>query len=212
MLTNSRPTSLLIHAANFAADRHATQRRRGTDTPYVNHPLAVARRLIDQGGIDDTVTLAAAILHDTVEDTKTSHEELRARFGDEVAAVVAEVTDDRRLPKAERKRAQVRKAGTLSASARAVKLADKLDNLSDLLQLAPPTWSPARVRGYFAWAATVVDRMRGTNHGLEAALDAVFASDLTTADGRCSRAVPTGAAEREHVLQAYLAAIEAERE
>lgn len=212
MTSPHRHLALVLDAASFAAERHAEQRRKGTGAPYVNHPLAVARRLCEIGGVDDPITLAAALLHDTVEDTATSLAELRESFGAEVAAVVAEVTDDRTLPKAERKRAQMRKAATLSARARAVKLADKLDNLSDLLRLAPPTWSPARVRGYFAWAAAVVDAMRGTNQGLESALDDVFAAALTTADGESSRAVPVAADERARILASYLASIEAERD
>ncbi|HEB54518.1 MAG TPA: bifunctional (p)ppGpp synthetase/guanosine-3',5'-bis(diphosphate) 3'-pyrophosphohydrolase, partial [bacterium] len=112
------PAGLLVTAAAFAARQHRDQRRKGSNTPYVNHPLSVARRLIEIGGVDDPVTLAAAILHDTIEDTDATQELLTAQFGAEVADVVAEVSDDGSLAKAERKREQIRHARGLSPRAR----------------------------------------------------------------------------------------------
>lgn len=197
---------LVVRAADFAARRHRDQRRKNGDIPYVNHPLAVARRLVECGGVDDPVTIAAALLHDTIEDTATSHEEIEAAFGSEVATVVGEVSDDRTLAKAERKREQIRHAREISDRARAVKLADKLDNLEDLASAPPKSWNAERIRGYFVWAHAVVDNLRGANAALERALDELFASELRVGN-IAFRAVPEKAADRDARLTTYLAAM-----
>ena len=117
--------SLVLEAAAFAADKHRMQRRKDAEaSPYINHPLALAHLLASEGRITDPVVLASALLHDTVEDTETSVEELRDAFGPEIAAIVAEVTDDKSLSKEERKRLQVVKAASKSDGAKLVKLAD----------------------------------------------------------------------------------------
>ena len=123
---------LILHAASFAAQKHRDQRRKDAEaSPYINHPLALADILAREGDVTDARVIAAALLHDTVEDTETTIEELEERFGKRVAAVVAEVTDDKSLPKAERKRLQIVKAGSKSTEAKLVKLADKIANLRD---------------------------------------------------------------------------------
>ena len=193
----------LLQAADFAAQKHVAQRRKNGDIPYVNHPLAVARRLAELGGVEDTVTLAAALLHDTVEDTDTTRDEIESIFGPEIADVVAEVSDDKSLQKADRKREQIRHAQTISSRARMVKLADKLDNLTGLTIAAPPGWDTARIRGYFAWAHAVVAHLRGVNEPLEQALDDLFGRDVTHGDS-VFRAVPEETAEREDLLESYL--------
>ena len=165
---------LLLDAAQFAADRHRDQRRKGADaTPYINHPLDVAA-LLAKHGIDDIDILTAAILHDTVEDTETSIAELEGRFGRRVAAIVGEVTDDKSLEKAERKRLQVEHAPHKSREAKLVKIADKTSNLHDIVA-APPDWPVERKRDYFDWGKDVVDGMRGVHAELEAAFDAAYA-------------------------------------
>jgi guanosine-3',5'-bis(diphosphate) 3'-pyrophosphohydrolase len=104
---------LVIRAAAFAAEKHRRQRRKDAEaSPYINHPIALANVLAHEAEIDDAAVIAAALLHDTIEDTDTTAEELRAAFGREVAGVVVEVTDDKSLPKAERKQAQVDHART----------------------------------------------------------------------------------------------------
>ncbi|MBW8734911.1 MAG: bifunctional (p)ppGpp synthetase/guanosine-3',5'-bis(diphosphate) 3'-pyrophosphohydrolase, partial [Asticcacaulis sp.] len=123
-------TAKLIAAVHFAADKHRYQRRKDTDaTPYINHPVALAHILVDEGGIEDTDVLCAALLHDTVEDTDTTPEEIAARFGPRIAAIVMEVTDDKSLPGAARKQAQIDHAPHISLEAKLVKLADKISNL-----------------------------------------------------------------------------------
>lgn len=168
---------LVLDAAAFAADKHRRQRRKDAEaTPYINHPLALATILAKEGGVADAEVIAAALLHDTVEDTETTPAELEARFGPTVAAIVAEVTDDKSLPKAERKRLQVTRAAHKSPGAKLVKLADKIANLRDIAASPPADWDAARKADYVRWASDVVSGMRGTNAALEAAFDAAAAA------------------------------------
>ena len=169
---NPRGTRLLVDALAFAAYKHRLQRRKDPEaSPYINHPIALAHVLTDEAGMTNARLLAAAILHDTIEDTETTYEELRERFGKTIAGVVREVSDDTTLPKAERKRLQIEHAEHLSRRARLVKLADKICNVRDVAANAPHDWPLARRREYFDWAKAVVDRIRGTNKNLERAFD-----------------------------------------
>ena len=164
--------AMLIQAASFAAHKHRNQRRKDADaSPYINHPLTLARVLAVEGGVTDVATLCAALLHDTIEDTDTTADELSHEFGAEIASIVGEVTDDKTLPKAERKRQQVEHAAHISDKAKRVKLADKISNLRDVSQAPPADWSLERRREYFDWAKSVVDRLRGVDAQLEAAFD-----------------------------------------
>ena len=167
---------LILEAAAFAADKHRRQRRKDAEaSPYINHPLALADILAREGSISDARVIAAALLHDTVEDTETSIAELESRFGEDVAAIVAEVTDDKSLPKDERKRLQVVKARSKSREAKLVKLADKIANLRDLHSAPPAAWSEERREDYFFWAKDVVAGLRGASPELEALFDQEFA-------------------------------------
>jgi len=182
-VTNN-PLAILLRAAAFAAHKHRDQRRKGVAaTPYINHPIAVANVLANEAAITDEVILAAALLHDTIEDTKTAHAELVAEFGASIASVVAEVTDDKSLSKAERKRLQIEHAAHISHAAKLVKLADKICNVRDMVA-APPDWPIERKQEYFAWAGRVVDQMRGTHDKLETLFDAaVMQGDRLQRDG-----------------------------
>ena len=132
-------TANLLKAIEFASRKHSTQRRKDKDaSPYINHPIAVTHLLADTGGVTDLVTLMAAVLHDTIEDTKTTAEELEAQFGRTVRKVVEEVTDDKSPEKTERKRLQVDHASHLSSRAKAIKLADKIANVQDVTDAPPP--------------------------------------------------------------------------
>ena len=167
--------ALLLKALAFAAHKHRDQRRKDAEaSPYINHPIALADVLVNEAGVQDTEVLCAALLHDTVEDTATTHEELVNAFGSRIARIVAEVTDDKRLPQAERKRLQVEHAPALSPEARLVKLADKICNLRDVAERPPAKWDRARRREYFDWAKQVVDGLRGVHPRLEAAFDAAY--------------------------------------
>ncbi|MEB3269090.1 MAG: HD domain-containing protein [Leptolyngbya sp.] len=165
----------LLRALHFAAHHHRHQRRKGPDAiPYINHPIALAYLLWDQAGVSDPIVLAAALLHDTVEDTEATLTDLEHHFGPEVAAVVAQVTDDKSLPKAVRKQRQIDHAAHLCDRAKLVKLVDKIANLQDLTQAPPTDWTVARRRDYCHWAKQVVDQLRGTHGGLEALFDQTY--------------------------------------
>ena len=168
--------ALLLKALAFAAHKHRDQRRKDAEaSPYINHPIALADVLVNEGGVADTEVLSAALLHDTVEDTDTTPDELERVFGPRIARIVAEVTDDKNLPKAERKRLQVEHAATISAEAKLVKLADKICNLRDVAERPPASWDLARRTEDFDWAKSVVDRLRGAHPRLEKAFDAAYA-------------------------------------
>lgn len=165
----------LIQALDFAASKHRDQRRKdAAASPYINHPIALANVLANEAGIDDERVLIAAVLHDTVEDTETTAQELAREFGQEVAGIVLEVSDDKTLPVAERKRLQVEQAAALSRRAKLVKLADKICNLRDVADNPPTGWSLTRKREYFDWAKAVVDNLRGAHPGLESIFDECY--------------------------------------
>jgi (p)ppGpp synthase/HD superfamily hydrolase len=166
------PLAFLFRALEFAARKHRDQRRKGEGAaPYINHPIAVAAVVAGTGGVDDPVTLAAAVLHDTVEDTETTLAELERAFGAEVREVVDEVTDDKELAKAERKRLQIEHTPSASRRAKELKLGDKICNIRDLVYAPPGGWSLARKVEYLDWTEQVVAGCRGTNAALEERYD-----------------------------------------
>ena len=166
---------LFLDVLAFSAYKHRTQRRKDRHaSAYINHPIALARVLHNEGGVSGPATLCAAMLHDTVEDTETTRSELARAFGAEIARVVMEVTDNKRLRKHTRKRLQIEHAPHLSRRAKLVKLADKICNLRDLRAHPPVGWSRTRKRQYFEWAKRVVDGLRGVHPGLERAFDREF--------------------------------------
>jgi (p)ppGpp synthase/HD superfamily hydrolase len=168
--------ALVSRAADFAARRHADQQRKGAARePYVNHLAEVASLLAETMGEPDAALVAAGWLHDTLEDTQTDREELERLFGPRVASLVAEVTDDKSLPKAERKRRQVEAAPHKSAGAKAIKLADKTSNFRSLTASPPEGWERQRIADYIAWAQEVVAGCRGTNAALEDRFDRAVA-------------------------------------
>jgi guanosine-3',5'-bis(diphosphate) 3'-pyrophosphohydrolase len=166
----------LLAAAIFSADRHRDQRRKGVrETPYINHPLEVAERIVRVGGVDDTEVLVAAILHDTIEDTETTAEEIERHFGNAVAGLVLEVTDDRTLTSMERKRLVIEHAPHLTPRAKVIKIADKICNVADTASNPPASWSRQRRRDYLDFAEQIVLGCRGTNAALDAEFDEVLA-------------------------------------
>ena len=172
---SEREFGIFIQALNFAADKHQHQRRKGREQlPYVNHPIRVTETLWRVGAVRDMPTLVAALLHDTIEDTETTAEELETLFGAEVLALVLEVTDDKSLPKKTRKQLQIEHAPHLSDGARLIKLADKINNVYDISHDSPETWSHERQVAYLDWAEAVVAGLRGVNAALEARFDAVL--------------------------------------
>jgi guanosine-3',5'-bis(diphosphate) 3'-pyrophosphohydrolase len=171
------PTSqTILKAAAFAAHKHRDQRRKdAAASPYINHPIALANILANEGGILDAVVIVAALLHDTLEDTETTPEELQELFGSEVTSVVVEVTDDKSLPKAQRKQLQIEHAAHISGRAKLVKLADKIANIRDVADAPPADWPLERRREYFDWAKQVVEGLGDVSLPLRKAFDAAYA-------------------------------------
>ncbi|CAF2073831.1 unnamed protein product [Rotaria magnacalcarata] len=164
-----------MHAIQFAAYKHRFQKRKDPDqTPYINHPIGVAHILSNEVGVNDFDILAAALLHDTIEDTQTTFDELQQEFGPRIAGIVAELTDDKNLPKAERKRLQIANADKLSSDAVIVRLADKIYNLRDLNRCTPVGWSAERVKEYFEWSSKIVPQLFGHNTQLDTILKELF--------------------------------------
>lgn len=142
-------------AAAFAAEQHRLQKRKDAEaSPYVTHPLIVAR-LVAEAGFD-TPTVMAAVLHDVLEDTAWTERELAGLFGPQVAALVREVTDDKALPWKTRKDLQVQNAPSLSTRAKAIRIADKIANVTDVIHRPPVDWSEMKRAEYMAWATRVV--------------------------------------------------------
>ena len=165
----------LLSAIAFAAQKHRDQRRKDlVASPYINHPIGLANVLANEAGIDDERILIAAILHDTIEDTETSEAELRERFGDAVADIVMEVTDDKSLPKQRRKELQIEHAPHKSRGAALVKLADKTCNLRDIAASPPADWPITRRQEYFDWAKRVVDGLPLVNEAMLAAFHSAY--------------------------------------
>lgn len=166
----------LLSALQFAAQKHAGQRRKNrASSPYINHPIEVAEHLANIGGIEDEDVLIAALLHDTVEDTETTFDEIEGLFGSRVAQLVQECTDDKNLPKAERRRLQILYAPQKSPEAKCIKIADKISNLLSILTDPPPDWDGERKREYFLWAEKVIEGLQGVNPRLDAFVKEVLA-------------------------------------
>ncbi|MGB3298175.1 MAG: HD domain-containing protein [Phormidesmis sp.] len=182
--TSSSATNVLtaqfLQALSFAAYQHRNQHRKDNKTPYINHPIAVANILLNEAGITDESVLVAALLHDTVEDTDTSFDEIEQRFGRVVRNIVAEVTDDKTLPKAVRKQQQIDHASGLSDRAKLIKLADKTANLRDMISAPPKGWSTLRIDDYLEWGNAVVNQIRGIHPQLEALFDRAYAQGKST--------------------------------
>jgi guanosine-3',5'-bis(diphosphate) 3'-pyrophosphohydrolase len=177
--------SLIVKALVFSARKHRDQRRKDHQaTPYVNHPITLMDILVNEAGISDTETLVAALLHDTIEDTDTSFEEIETEFGLVVAGLVMEVSDDKSLSKLERKAMQVHHAPALSSKAKLVKLADKIANLRDIDSSPPVGWDLSRRQAYFDWAKDVIDGLRGTHQQLEILFDEVYRKRPDTEQSR----------------------------
>ncbi|KAI5698014.1 hypothetical protein M8J76_009743 [Diaphorina citri] len=170
----------IVKATDFASHKHHFQRRKDPEgTPYIEHPVAVAHILTHLGKVSNPVVIISALLHDTVEDTDTTFEEIEREFGPRVRSVVEELTDNKHMTRDERKRCQILHAPHSSHEAKLVKLADKLHNLRDIERSLPVNWTEERKTQYFNWARDVVQGLRGTNAPIEAELDALFAKYCT---------------------------------
>jgi guanosine-3',5'-bis(diphosphate) 3'-pyrophosphohydrolase len=165
----------ILSAARYAAEKHKDQKRKGTASePYINYLLEVAQLVSTALSQPDANLIVAALLHDTVEDADVTSTELIKQFGQDVADLVAEVTDDKSLPKAERKRLQIEHAPKLSVRAQVIKLADKVSNLRSILTSPPANWDYKRKREYFDWAKRVVDGLTAPNPILKGEFESTF--------------------------------------
>jgi guanosine-3',5'-bis(diphosphate) 3'-pyrophosphohydrolase len=173
---NSPQLKQLIKTLAFATQKHRHQRRKDIEaSPYINHPITLVDILVNEADVTDPDTLIAALLHDTIEDTDTTVEEIEAEFSLTIANLVMEVTDDGSLPQLERKALQIKHAPGLTYKAKLVKLADKIANLRDIDRSPPAGWTLQRRQAYFDWARQVIDGIRGTHETLEAIFDEAYA-------------------------------------
>ncbi len=176
-LTEMATLRPLVKAIAFAASKHRDQRRKDVcASPYINHPIQLVDVLCNEAGIGDVNVLCAAALHDTIEDTETTGEELTRNFGEKICQIVLEMSDDCSLCKTDRKNEQIRHAPTLSDEAKLVKLADKICNLRDVAGNPPAGWGLQRRQEYFDWAKAVIDGLRGAHAGLESIFDDTYSS------------------------------------
>jgi (p)ppGpp synthase/HD superfamily hydrolase len=170
-------TFLLLDSISFAADKHKLQRRKGTlKIPYINHPVKVCRFISACGEVNMDL-LVAAVLHDVVEDTDTSEKEISDKYGNKVASIVMEVTDNMALPKKKRKELQITKASQLSREAKIIKIADKASNIEDIL-IYPLLWTKSRKLEYIEWSYMVFQGCKGQNNLLDEKFLEVYSKGL----------------------------------
>ena len=159
--------NLVLKATKFAALKHCDQRRKDGKTPYIIHPISVAMILSEIGSIEDPEILSAALLHDTLEDTDTSAHELDKNFGSRVRIIVEELTDNDMLTFSQSKQMQIENAPYLSKNATLVRIADKISNVSDVIENPPPEWNQKRCNKYVDWAEAVMNNCQKVNQDLE---------------------------------------------
>lgn len=177
----------IMKACKYSAECHRDQRRKDEKkTPYINHPIEVAEFLTTHG-INDDNTIVGALLHDVIEDTNGTEQEITDMFGADVLKIVLECSDDKKLDKVERKRFQISHASHISPEAKLVKLADKYSNISGLLINPPMTWSPAEIYGYVYWGLAVCRKLFGVNDEIDNALKQLFSQydiDINMSDDK----------------------------
>ena len=159
--------NLVLKATQFAALKHCDQRRKDGKTPYIIHPISVAMILSEIGSIEDPEILSAALLHDTLEDTDTSAHELDKNFGSRVRIIVEELTDNDMLTFSQSKQMQIENAPYLSKNATLVRIADKISNVSDVIENPPAEWNQKRCNKYVDWAEAVMNNCQKVNQDLE---------------------------------------------
>ena len=196
---------LLIEAMNFATIKHKMQKRK-TGESYIIHPVEVCKILKD-AGITDVKILCGALLHDTVEDTDTTFEEIEEKFGKEIADYVREATDDRTVNKYMRKKQQVEKVQKASFGGKMIKVGDKIHNVSCLVNTIPCPFTPyTNAQGYIVWCKKVVDQARGLNPILDKQFDDLLKQEIVMEDGKKYPAFPEGDFEEE--LEKYYQSIQ----
>ena len=178
----------LIKAIQFATWKHRDQKRKSIgDIPYIIHPIRVCQILIENGCGYNLPLLQAALLHDTVEDTDTTLDEIHDIFDITVKRLVEEVSDNKSLPKEQRKRLQILNAEDKSDDAKLLALADKIANLEDLSrgpEGIPMGWTVKRIQSYFVWAKRVYDNgLKGQNKRLDKCFNTIIKGEFEYFDG-----------------------------
>jgi guanosine-3',5'-bis(diphosphate) 3'-pyrophosphohydrolase len=173
IINKPEPVSLqkVFEALEFAAYKHRRQKRKGAiGIPYINHPIEVAGMLVRSMNEPSKELIIAALLHDTMEDTDVSNEEIEEKFGKQISDIVSEVTDNMSLPSEKRRKIQIEKAHSLSYEARCIKITDKTCNIHDMLY-TKVMWSRKRKINYIIWAKNIVEQIQGTHNDLESAFN-----------------------------------------
>ncbi len=166
----------ILQAVSFAAEKHQSQfRKNATKTPYVIHPIGVANHVVAIGEVYDVDVIIAALLHDVMDGTDATYDEIAVYFGLEVAKYVQEVTGDLTLSDKEQKKRQIIEAPNQSKGATIIRLADKLHNISTLMKDPSQGWSQDRLDGYFVWVHAVIDHLPCVNDPLKEAVHKTIA-------------------------------------
>jgi guanosine-3',5'-bis(diphosphate) 3'-pyrophosphohydrolase len=208
------PTERLLDAVMYAALCHQAQKRKdAAQTPYIVHPLTVAHTLLHVGHVIDIDVLIAAVLHDVVEDTDATIDDVRARFGDRVAGLVAEVTDDKTLAPSAVKRSQIERVRHASDGAKLIKMADKISNVWDVRD-RPTGWTMERMRGYACWSQQVALAASSVNvaphDGLFAMLEEILRLPMED-NGVAVPLLPPTEAEQDACLAAFYLELDAKK-
>lgn len=176
---NDSKIKFIIKAINYAADKHRQQLRKGIHaTPYINHPIKVMHELTVHN-IENTQVLIAAVLHDILEDTSTTPDELKGIFGVDITNIVVELSDNKLLNAKKRKELQVQNASNLSDEAKVIRIADKICNLTDIVYF-PPEWKIDRKIKYYHWAKSVVDQCANVHNELYETFYRVYKQGIDT--------------------------------
>jgi len=170
--------STLLKAVSWGFQRHCYQKRKISGAPYFTHPIGVASIALN-AGVKNINVLIACLLHDVVEDTKTTIDDVKREFGKTISDIVAEVTDDKMLPREEQKKSQLIRAEKMSDEAKIVKLADKIHNLRDAYYIGPPKkWTKQSYKNYVNHAKKFMNKVKGTNIKLEKLLQNIIDKSL----------------------------------
>ncbi|KAL7716727.1 Guanosine-3' [Entamoeba marina] len=184
-------TNKLLTVVEFAATKHQFQKRK-TGESYIVHPIQVST-ILTSAGITDLSIISAAILHDTVEDTDTTFDELEALFGAEITNYVREATDDKSLDKVTRKQLQITHSKTISKGGKLIKYADKIHNMSNIVKAVPCPFKPYEVaQGYCVWGMKVCEAFRGINDVLDNMFDNILKGSITDDNGDTYPVLPGG--------------------
>lgn len=172
---NEGDIHIVLEAVGFAAEGHNGQLRENPEkTPYIIHPIRVTEHLMTIANVHERDILVAALLHDTVEDTKITFADIQKSFGTTAEGYVRELTDNMSLPQEERMKLQIETAPKKSLAAAQIKLADKYDNLKSLQSNPPATWDQKKIDEYFLSAKKVTSSLPAANVPLKKAVDDVI--------------------------------------